>query len=188
MRIRSLGLLLLPVILALGVAALAAMVLPERHQAAERSQLRELVLRDVVPTADSAVVVLQAVDDRVVIPVLVSSSDGDAIRAARMGEAEGDTLLERAVGSLGGVIRGVLIDGDEGGDVGGKVLLEGKGEPVPIDASAGAAIAAAISTGRPIFATPHTLEASGLGPEEIKQMMEADEHQSEQDAQPVIDL
>lgn len=185
---RRLGLSLV----ALLAAVLATLlVLPVAASRGQRSDdLRELYVRDVVDARalGSELVVLQAVDGSVLIPLFVTPEDGKAIRAARNGDGGTAGLVEQTVAGFGAKIRAVVLRQAEG-SLDGVLIVEQKGEQVPIQITPGAAIATALSAGQPILTTQQAIEATGLDDNDLKRMVAAEaEGEARRDAQPALSL
>jgi len=187
---RMLGLALVA-LLASALAALLVMPVafpPGRH--AEGEVLRELYVRDVVAAEalGSELVVLQAVDGAVLIPLFVTPEDGKAIRDARNGDGGHAGLVEQTVAGFGAQIRAVVLR-QAGGSLEGLLIVEQAGEQLPIEISPGAAIATALSVGQPILTTAQAIEATGLDDEDLRRMVEAEgEADRAADEKPALSL
>ncbi len=153
----------------------------------ETVELKELYVREVVAAEElgSELVVLQAVGEQVVIPLFVSPEDGKAIRDAREGGAA--DLVEQTAAALGATVRAVVLQ-QSGSSLAGTVIVEQKGDQLPIEISPGAAIATAISAGQPILTTPEAMEAAGLDDDDLRRMTEAEGEGAADDARPALSL
>lgn len=116
---------------------------------------------------DTDLVVLRAVKGQALVPVPVTETEGARIRE---GDPKGDrSLLEEAVGALGGSIEAALLDGD-GRDLSAELLVEAHGHRFQLPATAAEAIAAAVETGKPIYTTRRALEASALSGDDLRKL------------------
>ncbi|WP_373049069.1 hypothetical protein [Vulgatibacter sp.] len=154
----------------------------------EEVELRELYVREIVAADElgSELVVLQAVDQTVLVPIFVPPEEGKAIRAVQAGEARSVGLVEQTVIGFGAEIRAVLLE-PSGGSLGGVLIVEQQGAQRPIELSPGAAIATALSTGQPILTTPQALEATGLDDDDLRRLVEA-EGSAPDDTRPTFEL
>jgi bifunctional DNase/RNase len=159
----------LALLLALPVAGVLGLA---KH--ADSVELRELFVREIVAAEElgSELVVLQAVDEAIVIPVFVTPEDGKAIRDARDGGGAAD-LVEQTAAALGATVRAVVLQ-QVGSSLAASVIVEEKGDQTSIEVSPGAAIATAISAGQPILTTPDAMAAAGLDDDDLRRMTEAE--------------
>lgn len=137
----------------------------------------QVFVRAVVAPPDDGdhIVILEVKGGEVMVPLFVSRGDGEAIRAARSGEG-GDELLARAVDALGGTIEGVVLDSSPGQvEVLARVLIEVRDGERTVSASPAEAIAAALVSGTPIWATPAALSESGVTTEDLENLLSAAE-------------
>jgi bifunctional DNase/RNase len=143
---------------------------PALEHARERLYVRAIVEP---PDDGNRIVILESEGGELVVPLFVDGRDGDAIRAARSGAPQSE-LLARTVGALGGQIAGAVIDSTPG-HVNVKALVvvaTPQGERT-VDASPAESIVAALSAGKPIWATPEALADSGLTTEDLEKLLVA---------------
>ena len=184
---RTLGL----AFVALLACALAALlVLPVAGAGGGAEDLRELYVRDVIAAKSlgSDLVVLQGVDDPILVPLFVPPDDGQAIRAAQRGDGASAGLVSQTVAGFGARIRAVVLRQGEG-SLEGLLIVERRGEQLPIEISPGAAIAAALTAGQPILTTPQAIEATGLDDEDLRRMVQEEaQAETRRDEQPALRL
>lgn len=153
---------------------LAAPLFPQALRSTPPAE-KSLVLvqvADVVNHAGEGLDAVLLIDGRseYVLPVFVDSSEGDAIRRALEGvslEGPGTyELLHAAVRSLGAEVSRVEVFGEETGlGLRGRIVLE-RGPTTDaalvLDARAGDAVALALATRSPLFASGRVLEEMGI--------------------------
>jgi uncharacterized protein len=155
------GVLALPLLLFGGsLAILAAATRVPAHDPRGRVEL-ELVGVLPVPEGQASILVLREKGKDTLLPLFVP--DGRRFSPG----ASGGSLLDRAIGALGGRLAEVEIERTEETSGGAKVRLTQAGKPLELQALPSESIALAVSAGVPIVAPRRLLDEEGLTPDDL---------------------
>lgn len=160
-------------VMGMGVAVVAAPMAqkaPPRAEAAAGQALTEVHVRDVVPlsAAHQAAIILTPAQGEMVLPVLVTESEGASLSGQIHGHGVGNGLLQKVITQMGGKLLRVELERVEGESVVAQLIVEQKGHALTLEGGAADSIALALESRVPVMATRAVMEGLALTRDQIR--------------------
>jgi bifunctional DNase/RNase len=160
-------------VMGMGVAVVATPVSPHAPQAVEVAAgevLTEVRVRDVVPlaAAHQAAIILTPAQGEMVLPVLVTESEGASLAGQIHGHGGSNGLLKKVITELGGKLLRVELRRVEGESVVAQLIVDQRGHALALEGSAADSIALALESRVPVMATRAVMDGLALTREQIR--------------------
>lgn len=161
------------IVTGMGVAVVAAPMAQKAPRAAEvpgGEALTEVRVRDVVPlaAAHQAAVILTPTRGEMVLPVLVTESEGASLSGQIHGHGMTNGLLKKVITELGGKLLRVELQRVEGESVVAQLIVDQRGHALTLEGGAADSIALALESQVPVMATRAVMEGLALTREQIR--------------------
>lgn len=160
------------VILGLGVFFAAAPLAKRHAEPGPLQQMTELKVRDVVPLSSvhQAAVILTPEKGDVIVPVLISEDEGEALSDQLHGHGPGSGVLKKAIAGFGGKLLRVELNSVRGDTVVAQVVVDRDGKSVTFEGSPADSLSLAMEEHVPVLAAPMVMKELGLTREQIRQL------------------
>lgn len=166
-------------VLGLGVFFVAA-PLAKRHIAPGSSgaEMTELKVRDVVPLSSlhQAAIILTPEKGDLIVPVLITEDEGEALSDQLHGHGDGGGLLKKAIAGFGGKLVRVELNAVRGETVVAQVIVDREGKSVTFEGSPADSISLAVQEHVPLLAAPAVMKELGLTRDQIRSLAKGSQH------------